>query len=122
MPVKCILTSVRFLDCPVYWLPEERALCWEDRENLVDMSSLASKAFAALVRYGLDPQEITEEELADAIILAADDPQKIAARLGRNSEGRRRIPFPPKGGRVVGGGDNLLAKTVSSQSDFASEY
>jgi hypothetical protein len=64
---RCILTSVRWLGNQVYWLPDEQTLCWEDRENLVDMPHAANEAFRYLVRSGLDPRQITNADLGGAV-------------------------------------------------------
>lgn len=68
MAVKAVLTQTRYMDCPVYWLPEEQSAAWEDRDNLVDLPAPAIRAFQRLVRAGADPKEITNSDLAEVLV------------------------------------------------------
>jgi hypothetical protein len=74
---RVVLTQVRHDGCLVYWVPEDQALRWEDREHLIDMPSHTNRAFRRLVRAGADPSTVTNADLAEVI---AGDQRLLSAR------------------------------------------
>jgi hypothetical protein len=64
MDFKCVLTGVRYLDCPCYWLEGDESLAWEDRDVLVILPLPASQAFRSLIRSGWHAALVTNADLA----------------------------------------------------------
>jgi hypothetical protein len=62
-----LVPNVRYIGCPVYWSPQDQTLSWEDRDRLIVMSPVASKAFARLIMRGFSLSEITNEEMGREI-------------------------------------------------------
>jgi hypothetical protein len=62
-----LVPNVRYIGCLCYWSPQDQTLSWEDRDRLIAMSPVASKAFARLVRQGRSLSEITNAELGREI-------------------------------------------------------
>jgi len=62
-----LVPNVHYIWCPVYWNEQDQTLSWEDRDRLIEMSPVASKAFARLIQQGRSLSEITNAELGREI-------------------------------------------------------
>jgi hypothetical protein len=71
--------NVCWIGCRVYWSPQDQKLSWEDRDRLIEMPSVTSKAFARLIERGSSLSEITSRELGREIERATGP----AGRVGR---------------------------------------
>lgn len=58
-----LVPNLRYIGCMVYWDPQGKALAFEDRDRLIEMSSVASRAFERLLEEGRSLSDIGNADL-----------------------------------------------------------